>query len=86
MRSIWKGPFIGQKILKFISKNKKNGFFIKVWQRGSSIVPNFVGTKFHIYNGRIFFKVIISEYMIGKKLGEFSKTRKFIKHAGNKKQ
>lgn len=87
MRSIWKGPFVDTKLLNKIIQYKKNKIFktLKIWCKNSSIVPNFIGFTFYIYNGKTFLKLFIRETMIGKKIGEFLKTRKFIRHANTKK-
>lgn len=86
-RSIWKGPYIEPKLLKKIQKmivNKKEKSTIKTWSRGTTILPNFIGLKFLVYNGKKFNIVFVNEKMIGKKMGEFSLTRKFIKHSSSK--
>jgi small subunit ribosomal protein S19 len=86
-RSVWKIPFIDGYLLKkaevMNGATKKN--IIKTWSRRSTIVPQFVGLTFGVYNGRKFVSVLVSEGMVGHKLGEFSPTRTFYGHAGNKK-
>lgn len=72
-RAKWKSPYIKKHLLKTVSKNKIN---IYTTSRSSTIVPNFIGATFYIHNGKNFLKVKITENMIGKKLGEFSPTRK----------
>ena len=78
-RSAKKGPYIDQKLLKKIKKNKK-GIPIKTWARSSQIPPDFVGHTFLVHNGKIFKEVFITEEMVGHRLGEFSPTRTFRGH------
>lgn len=82
-RSLKKGPYVDEKLIKKI-KDKKPGdrSVIKTWSRSCTIVPEMVGFTFGVYNGREFVSVFVSEEMIGHKLGEFSLTRKFIRHGG----
>ena len=81
-RSIWKGPFVDPSLLKKIEKlkGKTNSAPIKTWSRKSTIIPDFVGVSFLIYNGRKFIPITISEDMVGHKLGEFVPTRTFNGH------
>ncbi len=81
-RSLKKGPYIDEKLVIKIEKQKQSGdrSVIKTWARASQIPPEFVGHKFGIYNGRKFIEVLISEGMIGHRLGEFSPTRTFRGH------
>ncbi len=81
-RSLKKGPFIDEKLLKKIMKQKESGKKepIKTWARFSQISPDFVGHTFLVHNGKIFITVFISEGMVGHKLGEFSPTRTFRGH------
>jgi small subunit ribosomal protein S19 len=81
-RSVWKGPFVEPSLLKKVekSKNLTNKPPIKTWSRKSTIIPEFVGHSFLIYNGKKFIPISISEEMVGHKLGEFSPTRKFSGH------
>jgi ribosomal protein S19 len=74
-RSKWKGPFVNNTLLNKVklTENKKE---IQTKSRGSTVLPSFVGRCFKIHNGKIFHKVLITEKMIGHKLGEFSPTRK----------
>ncbi len=82
-RSSKKGPYVDPKLLKKISKLKSGDkTVIKTWSRGSEIEPEMVGYTFGVYNGKIFISVTIKEEMVGHHLGEFSPTRKFIKHGG----
>jgi len=86
-RSVKKGPFIDEKLLKKISQMEKSGKkkVIKTWSRRSVIVPEFVGYTLAIHNGKQFIPVFISENMVGHKLGEFSPTRIFRMHSGDRK-
>jgi small subunit ribosomal protein S19 len=81
-RSLKKGPFIDPKLLKKVLKGKAGKDRIKTWSRDSSISPEMVGFTFEVHNGRIFIPVFVTENMVGHKLGEFSLTRKFIRHGG----
>ena len=86
-RSVKKGPFIDEKLLKKISQMEKSGKkkIIKTWSRRSVIAPEFVGYTLAIHNGKQFIPVFISENMVGHKLGEFSPTRIFRIHSGDRK-
>ncbi len=86
-RSVKKGPFIDEKLLKKISQMEKSGKkkVIKTWSRRSVITPEFVGYTLAIHNGKQFIPVFISENMVGHKLGEFSPTRIFRIHSGDRK-
>jgi len=81
-RSIWKGPFVDPSLLKKVEKLKSQNKLmpIKTWSRKSTIIPEFVGVSFLIYNGKKFIPIKISEEMVGHKLGEFSPTRQFSGH------
>ena len=81
-RSVWKGPFVAPSLLKKVEKLKTqtNPTPIKTWSRKSTIIPEFVGVSFLIYNGKKFIPIKISEEMVGHKLGEFSPTRQFSGH------
>ena len=82
-RSSNKGPFVDQKLLKKISKvNPGDKTVIKTWSRDSEIAPEMVGFTIGVHNGKIFTDVFIKEEMVGHRLGEFSLTRKFMKHGG----
>lgn len=81
-RSSKKGPFIDQNLAKKIGLQKPDGGPIKTWARASEISPDMVGYTFLVHNGKDFLTVRVSEEMIGHKLGEFSPTRKFVKHGG----
>ena len=81
-RSVWKGPFVDPSLIKKVEKLKAqaNPTPIKTWSRKSTIIPEFVGISFLIYNGKKFIPIKISEEMVGHKLGEFSPTRQFHGH------
>ncbi len=81
-RSSKKGPFIDEKLMAKIMKQKQGGdrAAIKTWSRASQIPPEFVGHKIAIYNGRVHIEVFITEGMVGHRLGEFSPTRTFRGH------
>lgn len=81
-RSSKKGPFIDQKLMKKILKQKQEGNKtpIKTWSRACQIPPEFVGHTIAVHNGRIFVNVYILEGMVGYRLGEFSPTRTFRSH------
>ena len=86
-RSLKKGPFIDSKLekkVKEMSKTKKKKV-IKTWSRRSTISPLFVGYTFAVHNGNKFIPVFVSENMVGHKLGEFSPTRIFRQHSGDRK-
>ena len=86
-RSIKKGPFVDSKLIKKIDKINKNGKknVIKTWSRRSMITPEFVGHTFAVHNGNKFIPVFVNENMVGHKLGEFSPTRTFRLHSGDRK-
>jgi small subunit ribosomal protein S19 len=82
-RSLKKGPYVDQKLLKKISGNKSGEkVVIKTWARASTIVPEMIGFTFGVHNGRVHVPVLITEDMVGHKLGEFSITKKFTRHGG----
>ena len=86
-RSVWKGPFVDSYVLKKAEKSRESGRneVIKIWSRRSTILPQFVGLTFNVYNGNKFIPVAVSEEMVGHKLGEFAPTRTFPGHAADKK-
>lgn len=86
-RSVWKGPFVDLYLLKKAEVAQESGKKqpIKTWSRRSTIVPQFVGLTFNVYNGHKFIPVFITEEMVGQKLGEFSPTRTFWGHTSDKK-
>ena len=81
-RSVWKGPFVDGYLLEKAEKVKQSGRHevIKTWSRRSTILPQFVGLTFGVYNGKKFIPVLVSENMIGHKFGEFAPTRTFAGH------
>ena len=81
-RSVWKGPFVEESLIKKVDLQKKdsNKKPIKTWSRKSTIIPDFVWCSFLIYNGKKFIPLTISEDMVGHKLGEFAPTRTFAGH------
>ena len=85
-RSIKKGPFVKDSLLKKVrtlnENNKKE--VVKTWSRSSTIYPDFVGHTFAVHNGKDFIPVFVTEDMVGHKLGEFALTRKFGGHAGDR--
>jgi small subunit ribosomal protein S19 len=85
-RSLKKGPYVEAKLQKKVEKMNALGEKrpIKTWSRRSMIIPDFVGHTFAVHNGRKFISVFVTENMVGHKLGEFSPTRTFFKHAGQK--
>ncbi len=85
-RSIKKGPFIDDHLLKkvIVAKDSGDKKVIKTWSRRSTIIPEMVGMTIAVYNGRKFIPVFISENLVGHKLGEFSPTRTFSGHGGKK--
>ncbi|MEZ5817899.1 MAG: 30S ribosomal protein S19 [Hyphomicrobiaceae bacterium] len=86
-RSVWKGPFLDAHLLKKAEKVRASGRneVIKIWSRRSTILPQFVGLTFGVYNGQKHIPVAVSEDMVGHKFGEFSPTRTFTGHSGDKK-
>ena len=86
-RSLKKGPFVDGYLLKKAEKARESGRkqVIRTWSRRSTILPQFVGLTFGVYNGRKFVPVLVTENMVGHKLGEFAPTRTFYGHAGDKK-
>src|SRR3990167_16112 len=82
-RSIKKGPWVDPKLLKKISKLKAGDrTVVKTWSRDSVITPEMIGFTFGVHNGKIHIPVNIIEEMVGHRLGEFSQTRKFVRHGG----
>tara|TARA_Y100000590_G_scaffold377226_1_gene443319 strand:+ start:66 stop:371 length:306 start_codon:yes stop_codon:yes gene_type:complete len=81
-RAVWKGPFVEESLIKKVDKQKTNPNKkpIKTWSRKSTIIPDFVGVSFLIYNGKKFIPITVSEDMVGHKLGEFAPTRQFFGH------
>jgi small subunit ribosomal protein S19 len=87
-RSLKKGPYIDPKLQKKVdaTAEAKKKQVIKTWSRRSTISPQFVGLTFAVHNGNKFIPVYVSENMVGHKLGEFSPTRTFRSHSGDKKK
>jgi len=87
-RSLKKPPFIHYKLAQRVDEAKESGkkTVIKTWSRASTITPDFVGLTIGVHNGRQFIPVFCTENMVGHKLGEFSPTRSFRGHGGNKKK
>ncbi len=81
-RSLKKGPYVDQKLLKKVKRAKEEGSStaIKTWARGSQISPEMVGLTLAVYNGKSFINVFVTEPMVGHRLGEFSPTRLFRTH------
>ena len=86
-RSVWKGPFVDAYVLKKAEAARESGRneVIKIWSRRSTILPQFVGLTFGVYNGRKHIPVSVSEDMIGQKFGEYSPTRTYYGHGADKK-
>lgn len=86
-RSVWKGPFVDLHLLKKAQEAQEanNTKPIKTWSRRSTVLPDFVGLTFNVYNGHKFIPVSVNEEMVGHKLGEFAPTRTFPGHAADKK-
>jgi len=86
-RSVSKGPFVDKHLLRKAqdSQTGKSKRIIQTWSRRSTIIPDFVGLTFAVHNGKKFIPVFVTENMVGHKLGEFSPTRTYYGHAGNKK-
>ena len=87
-RSVWKGPFVELSLLKKAEAAQDSSGRsgpIRTWSRRSTILPQFVGLTFSVYNGRKFVPVSVNEDMVGMKLGEFAPTRYFPGHAADKK-
>lgn len=84
-RSLKKGPYVDQKLLEKVGRLKVGDkAVIKTWARDCAISPEMIGFTFGVHNGKIHIPVFITEDMVGHKLGEFSLTRKFVKHGGKK--
>ena len=86
-RSLKKGPYVNTKLLNkvFTAQKTRSGKVIKTWSRRSTVIPEMVGLTLAVHNGKKFLPIFISENMVGHKLGEFSPTRTFYGHAGDKK-
>lgn len=86
-RSVWKGPFVDGYMLKKADKARSSGRaeIVKIWSRRSTILPQFVGLTFGVYNGQKHVPVLVQEDMVGHKFGEFAPTRTFYGHSADKK-
>lgn len=86
-RSSWKGPFVDRYLLKKAETAQDSGRkdVIKIWSRRSTILPQFVGLTFGVYNGKKHIPVLVSEDMVGHKFGEFAPSRTYYGHAADKK-
>jgi len=86
-RSIWKGPFVDGYLLKKAENARASARndVIRTWSRRSTVLPQFVGLTFGVYNGHKFIPVLVTEDMIGHKLGEFSPTRMYYGHSADKR-
>ncbi len=86
-RSVWKGPFVEKSLLKKVEEARASGknTVIKTWSRRSTVLPNMIGLTFGVHNGNKFIPVVISDQMIGHKLGEFAPTRTYYGHGADKK-
>ncbi len=82
-RSLKKGPYVDQKLLKKVGAAKAGDKkVIKTWARACTIIPEMIGFTFGVHNGRVHVPVLVTEDMVGHKLGEFSQTKKFTRHGG----
>jgi len=86
-RSVWKGPFIDRHLLKKVEKYRAGELkgVVKTWSRRSTILPQMVGITFGVHNGNKFIPVLVTDNMIGHKLGEFAPTRTYYGHGADKK-
>lgn len=81
-RSLKKGPFVDEKLMKKVTTRKSGDGVIKTWARRSQIAPEFVGFTFGVHTGKNFDNVLVTEDMVGHRLGEFAPTTKFVRHGG----
>ena len=81
-RSLKKGPYVDEKLMKKVGARKPSGEAIKTWARASQIAPEFVGFTFLVHTGKNFDEVLVTEDMVGHRLGEFAPTTKFVRHGG----
>lgn len=86
-RSQKKGPYVDEKLYRKVQIARERGMHapLRTWKRSCTIVPEFVGVRFEVHNGKIFHQVFVTEEMVGHKLGEFSPTRIFKGHSGHRK-
>ena len=87
-RSHKKGPYVDEKLFRKVMNQKASGATaaVRTWSRDCTIVPEFVGQRFEVHNGKLFHSVYVTEEMVGHKLGEFSPTRMFRGHAGKQQK
>src|ERR1700694_641229 len=87
VRSVWKGPFVDGYLLKKAEVSRASGRheMIRIWSRRSTILPQFVGLTFGVYNGQKHIPVMVTEEMVGHKFGEFAPTRMFYGHSSDRK-
>lgn len=82
-RSLYKGPYVDEKLLKKVSgKKPEEAGVVKTWARASMISPEMVGFTFGVHNGKEHVQVLVTEEMVGHRLGEFAPTKKFVRHGG----
>ena len=81
-RSLKKGPYVDPRVLKKVADAKPGAGTIKTWSRACTIAPEMIGFTFGVHNGKDFISVYVTEEMVGHRLGEFSATRKFVRHGG----
>ena len=86
-RSVWKGPYVHPSLLKKVEEVKASGknMVIRTWSRSSVILPQFIGITFGVHNGKKHIPVLVTDQMIGHKLGEFAPTRNYFGHGADKK-
>jgi small subunit ribosomal protein S19 len=86
-RSVKKGPFVDESLIKWVRRARSGAHRgpIKTWSRRSTVTPDMIGLTFAVHNGKKFIPVFVSENMVGHKLGEFSPTRTFSQHSGDRK-
>ena len=86
-RSVWLGPFVDSYLLKKaeVARDSGRNDVIKTWSRRSTILPQFVGLTFGVYNGQKFIPVLVTENMVGQKFGEFAPTRTYFGHQADRK-
>ena len=86
-RSMKKGPFVDDHLLEKVNRARESGSRkpIQTWSRRSTVIPDMVGLTFNVHNGKRFIPVFVNENMVGHKLGEFSPTRAFLGHSGDRK-
>ncbi len=81
-RSLKKGPFVDEKLLKKVEASSAGKEIIKTWSRSAAITPEMIGYTFGVYNGKEHIKVYVTEEMVGHLLGEFSPSKRFVRHGG----